>query len=176
MTLVVVLVVALGALLGIAGLRLAQMRSVPMAGVREPPAAGAGSSDLEVSGDVFADPDSKAVAAVLDRYFKAISSQNYAAWTATVTPARAGERSQDDWLKGYRTTHDGTIRLTRIDELGPGKLVAMVSFVSTQDPQDGPAAFKQAQLCWRQTLPLTGSPPRVDVSKPGDVLQGPCRP
>jgi hypothetical protein len=173
-TLVVVLVVALGALIGIAGLRLAQLRSVPLAGAREAPLSGAGAPQLEVSADAFADPDSAQVADVLQRYFAAISAHDYAAWSATVTPGRAAQLGQTDWTKGYRSTQEGTIRLSRIDQTGPGSLLALVSFVSTQSPADAPPPTHLAQLCWREAVPLTGSPPRVDVSKPGDVLRGPC--
>jgi hypothetical protein len=169
-TLVVVLVVTLGALIGIAGLRLAQMRSVPMAGARVAPATGAGSPELEVSVDASADPSFEAVTDLLDRYFKAISAHDYSAWAATVTPARAAQVSEADWAKSYQ--QDGTIRLSRIDQVGPGQLLALVSYVSERD---NPPPGQSAQRCWREALPLTGSPLKVDVSRPGDILSGPCR-
>lgn len=186
MTLVVVLVVALGSLIGIAGLRLAQMRSEPMAFPRtfagpDPnhpeaaPMTGAGSPDVEVSGDAWADPSGQAVSDALSNYFDAINSKNYGAWTNAVTPALAAANPEEGWRSGYGTTTDGTIRLARIDQVAPGRLIALVYFVSSQNPQDGPEGLKIPQICWRQAFPLTGQPLKVDISnKQGDVLRGPC--
>jgi hypothetical protein len=174
-TLVVVLLVTLGALVGVAGLRLAQMRAVPLAAPRAFPVEGAGSTSLEVSADAWAHSSSQAVQDVLSRYFEAINQKNYAAWAATVTPALAAEQPEAAWRQGYRSTQDGTIRLSRIDEVAPGRLVALVSFVSAQRPEDAPNRLNLAQICWRVSMPLAGDPLRVDVSKPGGVLQGKCR-
>ena len=184
MTLVVVLVVALGSLIGIAGLRLAQMRSEPLAfprtfagpsGPEAAPMTGAGSPDVEVSVDAWADPSGKAVADALGNFFDAINSKSYAAWTDTVTPQFVASQPEAIWSKGYGTTTDGTIRLARIDRAAPGRLLALVYFVSVQNPEDGPEGLKIAQICWRQAIPLTGQPLKVDISnKPGDILRGRC--
>jgi len=185
-TLVVVLVVALGSLVGIAGLRLAQMRSEPMAFPStfagpnphhpEPaPMTGAGSSDIEVSFDAWADPSGRAVADALGNYFNAINSKSYPDWTNAVTPAFAAANPEDAWLKGYATSTDGTIRLARIDQIAPGRMLALVYFVSAQNPQDAPEGLKIPQICWREAFPLTGQPLKVDVNNnQGDVLRGPC--
>jgi hypothetical protein len=173
-TLVVVLVVALGAMIGVAGLRLAQLRTVPLAYGRPYPAVGAGTPKLEVSEDVWTDPSSQAVYDTLNQYFTAINTKDYALWSATVTSARATQEPESTWRNSIRT---GTIRLARIDQVGPGRLIALVSYASQQDPKDAPAPYtnKDQQLCWRVALPMVGSPPRVDVKNPGDTLIGPCR-
>ncbi|WP_051342999.1 hypothetical protein [Pseudonocardia spinosispora] len=173
MTLVVILVVLLGALIGVAGLRLAQMRAVPMAGVREAPATTAGDPNLEMSSDAWTHSQSQAVSDVLSRYFNAINSKNYSAWTDTVTSARAAQDPQEKWTTGYRSTKVGTIRLTRIDDAGSGRLIALVSFASTQNAQDSPD--KRPQNCWRVSYTLTGDPLRIDATGPSGVLVGPCR-
>jgi hypothetical protein len=173
-TLVVVLFVLLGALLGVAGLRLAQMRAVPLAAPRALPACGAGSTTLEVSDDAWAYAGAPAVEDVLTRYFNAINSKNYAAWVATVTPAKSAQQTEAAWRQGYVSTVDGTIRLSRIDEVGPGRLVAMVSYLSTQRPEDGPPGVQAARICWRESIPLIGDPPRIDVGKSGSILRGAC--
>lgn len=167
---------ALGALVGVAGLRLAQMRAVPLAAPRAFPIQGAGNPGLEVSSDAWAYSSGQAVSDVLSRYFQAINQKDYAAWTRTVTPAVAAQHPEAAWRKGYATTQDGTIRLSRIDEVGPGRLEAMVSFVSSQNPADAPDKLNLAQICWRISVPLVGDPPLIDVNKPGSVLQGKCRP
>lgn len=174
MTLVVVLLVVLGALLGVAGLRLAQMRAVPLAAPRALPASGAGSSSLEVSDDVLAYASAPAVEDVLTRYFDAINTKNYPAWAATVTAAKAAQQSEDAWRQGYASTVVGTIRVSRIDEEGPGRLVAMVSYLSTQRPEDAPQGLQAARICWRESIPLVGNPPKIDTSRSGAILRGAC--
>lgn len=175
MTLVIVLVVALGAMFGVAGLRLAQMRAVPMAAPRAQPAQGAGPTALEVSTDAWAHPSAPIVQDVLTRYFDAINTKNYQAWAATVTPALVSQQPESTWRQGYASTTDGTIRVSRIDEFGSGKLVALVSYVSVQRPEDGPDGLKAARICWRAAFPLVGNPPVIDMGKPGSVLlRGAC--
>lgn len=174
MTLVVVLVVALGAMIGVAGLRLAQMRAVPMAAPRALPAQGAGSPGVEVSVDAWAHPGAQAVQDLLGRYFEAINTKNYIAWAATVTPARAGQQPETAWRQSYASTTDGTIRISRIDEVGPGKLAALVSYLSVQNPEDAPDGLKAGRICWRASFPLVGNPPLIDVGPPSSVLRGAC--
>jgi hypothetical protein len=173
-TLVVVLLVLVGALIGVAGLRLAQMRAVPLAAPRALPASGAGSTSLEVSNDAWAYSSGPAVQDVLSRYFDAINAKNYAAWTTTVTPARAAQQTEAAWQQGYATTVDGTIRLSRIDEVSPGHLVALVSYLSVQRPEDGPEGLKTSRICWRESIPLVGDPLQIDVGKSGSTLRGAC--
>jgi hypothetical protein len=173
-TLVVVLVVALGSLFGVAGIRLAQMRSTPFAFTRGIPEVGAGGPTLEVSADAWADANGAAVTHVFDRYFAAINAKNYHDWVATVSPEFAATKSQDAWQKGYATTSVGTIRLARIDAASAGRWVAMVSFISTQDEADGPNGAKAPRVCWRVSYPLSGSPLRIETPDPGDILYASC--
>ena len=174
MTLVVVLFVVVGSLLGVAGLRLAQMRAVPLAAPRALPGIGAGTTALEVSNDAWSYSSGPAVQDVLSRYFDAINTKNYAAWAATVTPARAAQQPEAAWQQGYASTVDGTIRLSRIDEVAPGRLVAMVSYLSTQRPEDAPSGLQTARICWRESIPLVGEPPLIDVGKTAGILRGAC--
>jgi hypothetical protein len=175
-TLVVVLVVALGAMLGVAGLRLAQMRSVPMASPRAYPASGPGQPGLEVSSEAWSYPSSPQVQDVLSRYFDAINSHNYGAWAATMTPAAVGEQTDTVWAKlyGKPSTQAGTIRLSRVDEVAPGRVVALVSYVTAQSPDDAPNNLKLSQVCWRVSYALAGTPPKIDISGPSSVTLGPC--
>jgi len=173
-TLVVVLLVLVGALIGVAGLRLAQLRAVPLAAPRALPASGAGATSVEVSTDAWAYASGPAVTDVLSRYFDAINTKNYDAWTATVTPARANQQTEAAWQQGYATTVDGTIRLSRIDEVSPGHLVALVSYLSVQRPEDGPEGLKTSRICWREAIPLTGEPPLIDIGENGSILRGAC--
>jgi hypothetical protein len=173
-TLVVVLLVLVGALIGVAGLRLAQMRAVPLAAPRALPGVGPGSTSLEVSNDAWSYSSGPAVQDVLTRYFDSINTKNYPGWLATVTPARAAAQTPEQWQKGYASTVDGTIRLSRIDEIAPGRLVALVSYLSTQRPEDAPQGLQTARICWREAIPLVGDPPLIDVGKSGSILRGAC--
>jgi len=49
-----------------------------------------------------------------------------------------------------------------------------VSYLSVQRPEDGPEGLKTSRICWRESIPLTGEPPRIDVGKNGSILRGSC--
>lgn len=174
LTLVIMLVVALGAAVAVAGLQRAQLRSVPLAAPRALPAQGAGSTAVEVSADVWAHPASGPVQDLMARHFGAINAKNYPAWAATVSPVRAAELPEPAWREAYASTTDGTVRISRIDEVGPGRLLALVSFVSVQRPADAPDALRTGRICWRSTYALVGEPMVIEAGNPGSVLRGAC--
>jgi len=41
----------------------------------------------------------------------------------------------------------------------------MVSYLSTQRPEDAPSGLQTARICWRESIPLVGEPPLIDVGK-----------
>lgn len=171
---VVVLVVAIAGVIGLSGLRLAQLRSVPMAVPRSLPAQGAGATAVEVSADVWAHSSGAAVYDVLKRHFGAINTKDYSAWAGTVVPARAAQQPEAAWRQAYASTIDGTIRISRVDEQAPGRLVAMVSYISTQRPDSAPDDLKAPRICWRAAFSLVGDPLLIDVSRSGSLLRGAC--
>jgi hypothetical protein len=173
-TLAVVLVVALGAALGLAGLRLAELRSVPLAAPRALPVQGAGATTVEVSADAWAHSSGAAVRDLLARHFGAINTKNYGQWTSTVVSARVAQQPEAAWQQAYASTVDGTIRISRIIEESPGRLIALVSFVSTQRPESAPDDLKAPRICWRTAFTLVGEPPLIDVSRSGSLLRGAC--
>ncbi|MBV9312906.1 MAG: hypothetical protein JO100_04005 [Pseudonocardia sp.] len=172
--LAVALVVALGVALGLAGLRLAQLRSVPMAVSRAVPAQGSGSSVVELSADTWAYSSAQAVQDLFQRYFDAINTKNYDAWETTVVPALVAQQPEASWHQAYGSTVDGTIRISRIDERSPGRLVALVSFISTQRADSATDDLKAGRICWREAFALTGEPPVIDVVRNRSVLRGSC--
>lgn len=173
-TLVVVLVIVLCAAWGLAGLRLAQLRSVPLAAPRAIPVQGPGATTVETSADSWAHSEGPAVLEVLSRHFDAINAKDYPAWASTVVSARVSQQPEMAWRQAYASTIDGTIRISRIDESSPGRLIALVSFVSTQRPESAPDDLKAPRICWRTAFTLVGEPPLIDVSRSGSLLRGAC--
>lgn len=139
-----------------------------------PPETGAGELGVELSADVRRDRDGSAVATQLARYFTAINDHDYAAWVATVTQERAASIDEQAWLAGYASTTDGTVRIERIDRGAAGTLLVRLRFVSTQEVGDAPPGVPVGRICWRSTLPMTGSPPLVDVTGAGSAIATAC--
>ncbi len=173
-TLSLVLVVALVLVVVVGVLRLAQMRSVPLGAARAAPTQGAGPATVELSADAANHSAATTVRDLLTKHFDAINDKDYQTWATTVVPARVTGQPKTAWDDAYDSTTDGTIRISRIDEQGPNRLLALVSFTSTQDPSSGPERFKLPQLCWRVAFQLVGDPPLIDVSRVGSQLLGPC--
>ena len=107
-------------------------------------------------------------------YFNAINNRDYATWAQVVTDDRAARQPREEWLRGVGSTTDGTIRVDRITDLTQGRVLALVRFVSVQNPDDGPAGLKVRRICWRASLPMAGSPPRLEVGEAASTLGAPC--
>ena len=143
-------------------------------GPPEVPAAGAGSSEVELSPDAASHPDGEAVRAQLQRHYDAINERDYAQWRATVVPARAEALNETDWRDAYATTQDGSIRVERIDAAPDGGLLVRVRFISTQAVEDAPPDLPAERICWRSTLPMRGAPPLIDVTGGGSSAREAC--
>jgi hypothetical protein len=135
---------------------------------------GAGAPTVELSADAERHPSGIAVRGQLQRYFDAINSRDYGLWSAAVVPARVAQQSRNQWLAGIDSTVDGTIRVDRVDDLGGGRVLALVRFVSTQSLEDAPAGLTVPRICWRASMPMAGNPPRLDTGNAGSMLGEPC--
>jgi hypothetical protein len=174
--LVVVLVVVLvggGIGAAVAGIRSFE-GSAPLYAPPDPPSSSAGSSEVTLSLDAMAHPAGESVRSQLQRYFDAINAKDYQGWSDTVVPERVARQPEQAWQAGVRTTVDGTIRVDRIDDRPGDAVLALVRFVSTQDPVDAPEMLRTGRICWRGSLPLTGSPPRIDTGTAGSLVGTPC--
>jgi hypothetical protein len=138
------------------------------------PAQGAGDATVTLSADAGTHPAGAAVRDQLQRYFDAINARDYAAWRTTVVQQRADEQPEQAWRDGVDTTADGTVRVDRIDDLDGGRLLARVRFVSTQDVSDAPADLSAPRLCWRASLPMSGSPPLLETGRAENVQGEAC--
>jgi hypothetical protein len=98
-------------------------------------------------------PGASAIEAVINRYFQAINSHDYAAYQATQSPGVAMTASQ--FQAGFESTQDSDVLITGITTMPGGQPAADVSFTSRQQPQDGP----EGESCtnWHVTMYFDGS-------------------
>jgi hypothetical protein len=145
----------------------------PAAATPPPPGGGVGPGTVELSPDSRAHPLGEVVREQLQAHYDAINERDYEAWRASVVPARAAALPEPAFRAVYASTRDGSIRVDRIDELPDGVLVR-VRFVSTQDVAQAPSAVPAARICWHSSLPMTGSPPRIDLTRGGSSVPAAC--
>jgi hypothetical protein len=138
------------------------------------PAAGAGPGEVELSAGAAAHPRSKAVRVQLQRHFDAINVKDYELWQETVVPARSAALPEPAWQQAYRSTRDGAIRVGRIVTAPDGVLLVRVRFVSTQAVEDAPPDLAAPRICWRSTLPMVGTPPRIGLTGGGSSAAEAC--
>jgi len=91
-----------------------------------------GTSTVAVSSSAAANPSAPQVQALVERYFGAINSHDYAAYNG-IHDAKS-QMAQSTFDSGYATTTDSAEELTAISDAGGGELAATLSFVSHQDP------------------------------------------
>jgi hypothetical protein len=98
-------------------------------------------------------PGASAIEAVINWYFQAINSHDYAAYQATQSPGVAMTASQ--FQAGFESTQDSDVLITGITTMPGGQPAADVTFTSRQQPQDGP----EGETCtnWHVTMYLDGS-------------------
>ncbi|MFP5023453.1 hypothetical protein [Pseudonocardia phyllosphaerae] len=139
------------------------------------PATGAGNQNVVLSADAAAHPAATLVRDRMQLYFNAINTRDHATWSQVVDPERVVKQSREEWLAGVGTTQDGTIRIDRIDPDEGGGVLALVRFVSTQDPKSGPPGLQVGRICWYATYPMAGSPPRIRAGDTASMsTAGPC--
>jgi hypothetical protein len=93
-------------------------------------------------------PGASAIETVINRYFQAINSRDYAAYQATQSPGIAMTASQ--FQAGFESTQDSDVLITGITTMPGGQPAADVTFTSRQQPQDGP----EGESCtnWHVTM------------------------
>jgi hypothetical protein len=176
----VVLLVATGAGLGLRGLRQAAgeeagngsvSATAPTAAAKEP-----GSPAVRLVDDAAAHPRAAEVRSVVQDYFDAINAGDYQLWSKTVTSERARELGQSAWQRQYRSTLDGSIVVHRLEARPDDGLVVLLSFTSVQDPADAPPDMPVRCLRWRVSYPLIveSDELRLAPTSPAASLRTPC--
>lgn len=136
--------------------------------------AGVGSDVVELSADAVGHPLAAQVRTQLQEHFGAINTRNYERWRGTVVQERIDALPELEWRNAYRTTRDGTLRVDRIDDLPDGSLLVRVRFVSLQDLENAPADLAARRICWRGSVPMTDTPPRIAVTQGGSTIAVAC--
>jgi hypothetical protein len=107
-------------------------------------------------------PGVSAIEAVINRYFQAINSRDYAAYQATQSPGIAMTASQ--FQAGFESTQDSDVLITGITTMPGGQPAADVTFTSRQQPQDGPEG--ESCTTWHVTMYFDGSAGTYTIGAP----------
>jgi hypothetical protein len=91
---------------------------------------------VTVAAGAAANPAAPQVTALLDRYFNAINTRNYAEYSSVLDAQMRADNPAASFAAGYATTTDSAETLTSISSSGSGDLAATVSFTSHQSPAD----------------------------------------
>ena len=93
-------------------------------------------------------PGAAAIEAVINQYFQAINSRDYAAYVTTQSPGNALTAQQ--FQSGFESTQDSGAVVTSLTTAPDGRPAADVTFTSKQQPQDGPGG--ESCTNWQVTL------------------------
>ena len=113
-----------------------------------------GSSEVQGTADATAHPLYNTLQPLLQQYFDAINAKDYEAWKQVVTSERVTTTKVDKWYEDYRTTHDGSIVIYRIEASGDGHARVILQFISVQDPANSPPEFPERCIRWSLVWPF----------------------
>jgi hypothetical protein len=118
---------------------------------RAAPATGA-TTVVAVAAGAAGNPAAPRVTALLDRYFTAINSHDYAAYASLLDRQRRRRDPAASFDSGYASTTDSDETLTRISAVGSGDVAVSLTFTSHQKP----AVSRDHSSCtlWAITLYL----------------------
>jgi hypothetical protein len=119
-----------------------------------PRSAQPGDQTVRLSVDAQLHPDGDRVRGLLQRYFDAINTRDYQAWSGAVTSEFARRLREPQWAANYQTTSDGTVVVQRIDASSTERLRVMAGFVSVQDVTKAPAELPVDCIRWRVVYPM----------------------
>jgi hypothetical protein len=109
---------------------------------------------VQMTPDAARHPQADAVRKVLETYFDAINTRQYAKWTTVVSPERVAQQPPDRWRLGIRTTKDSDALVYRIERGSGTSLRVLVAFQSVQDRKDAPEFFPEPCIRWRLVMPM----------------------
>jgi hypothetical protein len=112
------------------------------------PEVSLGNSTVAISETAASNPAAAAVVALLTSYFTAINGHDYAAYKKVHTKALRSDMTEGEFTKGYKSTQDSEIVITDLGTGPDGRLMASVTFTSTQNATDG----RDKQTCTKWTV------------------------
>jgi hypothetical protein len=127
----------------------------------------AGTSVVAVSSAAKQNAAAAQVKVLLDSYFAAINTKDYAAYSSLLDAQM--QEPESSFASGYRTTEDTAETLTSLTDTGGGSLAATVSFTSRQNPAD--SIYHMACTVWTITLYL--QPASGQASASGYLIGAP---
>jgi hypothetical protein len=119
-----------------------------------PSSAEPGPANVSVTPEVQHSALAGQIQQLAQNYFDAINNKRYAEWQSVVTRSLARSKSEEAFLKGYESTHDGSIVVYRVDGTPASGLRALVTFHSVQEVADTPAGSPFPCLAWQVVWPL----------------------
>jgi hypothetical protein len=119
-----------------------------------PGSAQPGPTTVAFAPDFAVYPQHAQLLTLLQTYYDAINGKQYDEWLSVVTPTLAAEQSKEVFLGGYKSTHDGSIFVYRVDPAPQNGLRALVGFTSVQALADAPAQSPHTCIHWQVVLPL----------------------
>ncbi|GAB2565020.1 hypothetical protein [Kribbella endophytica] len=122
-----------------------------------------GNDLVSVAPEASQDPATTAVVELLTTYFAAINNHDYLTYQSQQTPAAQKLLTRPAFATGFRSTVNSEVNLLSITPTTDGRLLAKLTFTSTQDTADGP----QGQTCtqWSVSKYLKGEPPTLLIDK-----------
>ncbi|NIK57328.1 hypothetical protein [Kribbella shirazensis] len=107
-----------------------------------------GNEVVAVAPEAAQDPSAADVVELLTAYFTAINNHDYDSYQAQHTRAARAALTRKQFTAGFGSTIDSEITLLGLSTATDGRLLAQVSFTSTQKAEDGP----DGQTCTRWTV------------------------
>jgi hypothetical protein len=120
-----------------------------------PPAAEPGNAAVMAAADATEHRLYDTMRALLQTYFDSINSRRYDLWRTVVSARRAKLQPEKDWRAAYRSTKDGSIIVYRIESGPTGTARILLTFTSTQRPEDAPLELPERCIRWRVVFPVT---------------------
>jgi hypothetical protein len=112
-----------------------------------------GPTQVVLKADAGAYPLATDVQKLLQTLFDAINNKQYGTWRSVVTYSRRAQTSEQQWLRDYQSSADGSIEVYRIDTAAQNGLRVLLTFTSTQDPANAPD-LKSRCVRWQAVFSL----------------------
>ncbi|TDU88661.1 hypothetical protein EV138_2207 [Kribbella voronezhensis] len=122
-----------------------------------------GNDLVSITPEAARDPAASAVVELLTTYYRAINEHDYPTYEAQQTRAAQALLTRSDFATGFRSTVNSEVVVQALTPTADGRLLASVTFTSSQDAADGP----KGQTCthWAVGKFLKGRSPTLLIDK-----------